>query len=101
MNFAIKSAIVGFLVLVIYSAYTVYQGAQGFNPPLIDAVKDRIRADYKAKNFEVSDVTMLRRGPRELGGFVVLKSESSSAVERKNCTAALAEDKNNFTCNCQ
>lgn len=101
MNLAVKSAIVGFLLLVIYSAYTVYQGAQGFNPPLIDAVKERIRADYTAKNFEVTEVTMLRRGPRELGGFVMLKSKSSGAVDRKNCTATLAEDKNNFTWNCQ
>ena len=97
----VKLGILAFLALVIYSSYTVYQGAQGFNPAFIEDVKQRIRADYTAKNMTVVDVTMLRRGPRELAGSVKFKPQGSDAVQQRNCTATMAEDKVTTSWSCQ
>lgn len=93
--------ILAFLALVAFSSYTVYQGAQGFNPVFIEDVKQRIRADYTAKNMTVVDVTMLRRGPRELTGSVKFKQPGSNAVQQKACTATMADDKATTSWSCQ
>lgn len=89
------------LALVIYSAYTTYQGAQGFNPAFIEDVKKRMLDDFAAKNIAVTEISMLRRGPRELAGFVKLKQPGSDEIQQRNCTATMAEDKATTSWNCQ
>lgn len=89
------------LALVIYSAYTTYQGAQGFNPAFIEDVKKRMLDDFAAKNITVTEISMLRRGPRDLAGFVKLKVPGSDDIQQRNCTATMAEDKVTTSWNCQ
>lgn len=89
------------LVLVAFSAWTVYRGTQGFNPVSIDDVKNRMQADYAAKNITVTEISMLRRGPRDLAGFVKLKIPGSNENQQKNCTATMAEDKVTTSWSCQ
>lgn len=101
MNRVGKFITLAALALVIYSAYTVYQGAQGFNPPAIEDVKQRMQADYASKNMDVVEISMLRRGPRELAGFVKLKARGSDEIQQKNCTATMADDKVTMSWNCQ
>ncbi|MCR6735548.1 MAG: hypothetical protein NVV83_16370 [Afipia sp.] len=101
MNNFVKFIILAALVLVIYSAWTVYQGAQGFNPPAIEDVKKRMQDDFAAKNFTVTEISMLRRGPRELVGFVKFKAPGSDEIQQKTCTATMAEDKVTTSWSCQ
>ncbi len=101
MNNFVKFIILAALVLVIYSAWTVYQGAQGFNPPAIEDVKKRMQDDFAAKNFTVTEISMLRRGPRELAGFVKFKAPGSDEIQQKTCTATMAEDKITTSWSCQ
>ena len=101
MNNFVKFIILAALVLVIYSAWTVYQGAQGFNPPAIEDVKKRMQDDFAAKNFTVTEISMLRRGPRELAGFVKFKAPGSDEIQQKTCTATMAEDKVTTSWSCQ
>lgn len=101
MNNFVKFIILAALVLVIYSAWTVYQGAQGFNPPAIEDVKKRMQDDFAAKNFTVTEISMLRRGPRELAGFVKFKAPGSDEIQQKTCTATMAEDKVTTSWTCQ
>ncbi len=89
------------LALVIYSAWTVYRGAQGFNPAFIEDVKKRMQDDFAAKNITVTEISMLRRGPRELAGFVKLKLPGSNDVQQRNCTATMADDKVTTSWTCQ
>jgi hypothetical protein len=89
------------LALVIYSAYTTYQGAQGFNPAFIEDVKKRMLDDFAAKNITVTEISMLRRGPRDLAGFVKVKVPGSDEIQQRNCTATMAEDKVTTSWNCQ
>ena len=96
-----KFVVLAALALVIYSATTVYQGAQGFNPAFIEDVKKRMQDDFAAKNITVTEISMLRRGPRELAGFVKLKTPGSNEIEQKNCTATMAEDKVTTSWSCQ
>lgn len=96
-----KTIVLVALAVVAYSAWTAYQGAQGFDPASIDDVKKRIQADYVAKNFTVTEITMLRRGPRELAGFVKLKAPGSDEIQQKNCTATMAADKVTTSWSCQ
>jgi hypothetical protein len=101
VNNFVKFIILAALVLVIYSAWTVYQGAQGFNPPAIEDVKKRMQDDFAAKNFTVTEISMLRRGPRELAGFVKFKAPGSDEIQQKTCTATMAEDKITTSWSCQ
>ncbi|CAN5297054.1 hypothetical protein BH10PSE11_BH10PSE11_05130 [soil metagenome] len=101
MNRIGKFIVLAALALVIYSAWTVYQGAQGFNPPAIEDVKKRIQDDFAAKNMTVVEISMLRRAPRELAGFVKFKAPGSDQVQQKTCTAAMAEDKVTTSWSCQ
>jgi hypothetical protein len=101
VNNFVKFIILAALVLVIYSAWTVYQGAQGFNPPAIEDVKKRMQDDFAAKNFTVTEISMLRRGPRELAGFVKFKAPGSDEIQQKTCTATMAEDKVTTSWTCQ
>ena len=101
MNRTGKFIVLAALALVIFSAYTVYQGAQGFNPASIDDVKKRMQADFAAKNITVTEITMLRRGPRELAGSVKLKAPGSDEIQQKNCTATMAEDMVTTSWSCQ
>jgi hypothetical protein len=96
-----KFVVLAALALVIYSAWTVYQGAQGFNPPAIEDVKKRIQDDFTAKKFTVTEISMLRRGPRELAGFVKLKAQGSDEIQQRNCTATMAEDKVTTSWSCE
>ncbi len=89
------------LALVIYSAYTTYQGAQGFNPPAIEDVKKWMQDDFAARNITVTEISMLRRAPRELAGFVKLKLPGSDEIQQRNCTATMADDKVTASWNCQ
>ncbi len=89
------------LALVLYSAWTVYQGAQGFNPPAIDDVKKRMQDDFAAKNMTVIEVSMLRRAPRELAGFVKFKAPGSDQIQQKACTATMAADNVTTSWSCQ
>jgi hypothetical protein len=101
MNNFVKFIILAALALVLYSAWTVYQGAQGFNPPAIEDVKKRMQDDFAAKNFTVTEISMLRRGPRELAGFVKFKAPGSDEIQQKTCTATMAEDKITTSWSCQ
>lgn len=96
-----KIIVLAALALVIYSAYTVYQGAQGFNPPAIEDVKKRMQDDFTAKNMTVVEISMLRRSPRELAGFVKFKTPGSDQIQQKACTATMAADKVTTSWNCQ
>jgi len=87
-----KFIVLAALALVLYSAWTAYQGAQGFNPASIEDVKKRMRDDFATKNIAVTEISMLRRGPRELAGFVKLKVPGSDEIQQKNCTATMAAD---------
>lgn len=89
------------LALVIYSGYATYRGAQGFNPASIEDLKKRMLDDFAAKNITVMEISMLRRSPRELTGFVKLKLPGSDDVQQRNCTATMAEDKVTTSWNCQ
>lgn len=89
------------LALVIYSAYTTYQGAQGFNPAFIEDVKKRMLDDFAAKNIAVIEISMLRRGPRDLAGFVKVKLPGSDEILQRHCTATMAEDKVTTSWKCQ
>lgn len=101
MNRTGKFIVIAALALVFYSAWTVYQGTQGFNPASIDNLKERMRADYAAKSITVTEITMLRRGPRELVGSVKLKAQGSDEIQQKACTATMAEDKVTTSWKCQ
>ncbi|WP_458757883.1 hypothetical protein ACSVBT_17900 [Afipia sp. TerB] len=92
MNRTGKLVVFAALALVIYSAYTVWHGAQGFNPPLIEKVKQEMRDDFARKGNTVVDVSMLRRAPRELAGSVTIKAPGSDQPQQKKCTATLAQD---------
>jgi len=96
-----KFIVLAALALVIYSAWTVYHGAQGFNPPAIEDVKKRIQDDFAAKNITVVEISMLRRTPRELAGFVKFKAAGSDQVQQKTCTATMAEDNVTTSWTCQ
>ena len=100
MNRTGKIIVVVALVLVAVSAYTSYRGTQGFNPAEIDDVKKKITDDFTAKGLTVTEVSMLRRAPNELGGFVKFKAPGSDAVQQKACTAAMAANKTT-TWSCQ
>lgn len=89
------------LVLVLYSGYATYQGAQGFNPASIEDVKKKMQDDFAARNITVTEISMLRRAPRELAGFVKLKLPGSNDIQQRNCTATMAEDKVSTSWNCQ
>lgn len=101
MNRTGKFIVLAALALVLYSAWTVYQGARGFTPVFIEDIKKRMQDDFTAKGFTVTEISMLRRGPRELAGFVKVKAPGSDAIEQKNCTATMAEDKVTTTWACQ
>ncbi|MCF2522279.1 hypothetical protein [Bradyrhizobium sp. G127] len=101
MNNFVKFIILAALALVLYSAWTVYQGAQGFTPVFIEDIKKRMQDDFAAKGFAVTEISMLRRGPRELAGFVKFKAPGSDAIEQKTCTATMAEDKVTTSWTCQ
>ena len=101
MNRIVKLMILAALAVVIYSAYTVWRGAQGFNPPLIDKVKQDIRNDFAAKNATVVDVSMLRRSPRELVGSATVKMPGSDTPQQKKCTATLAADDVSYRWSCE
>lgn len=101
MNKFGKFVVLVALALVIYSAYTVYHGAQGFNPASIDDVKKRMQDDFAAKNITVTEISMLRRGPRELAGFVKLKLPGSNEIQQRNCIATMSEDKVTTPWTCQ
>jgi len=96
-----KFIVLAALALVLYSAWTVYQGAQGFNPPAIEDVKKRMQADFAAKNMTVTEISMLRRSPRELAGFVKLKAQGSDEIQQKTCTATMAKDNVTTSWSCQ
>jgi len=89
------------LALVIYSAWTVYHGAQGFNPPAIEDVKKRMQDDFTAKNNTVVEISMLLRGPRELAGFIKFKAPGTDQVQQKACTATMAADNVTTSWSCQ
>lgn len=89
------------LALVIYSGYTTYRGAQGFNPASIDDVKKRMLDDFAAKNITVMEISMLRRGPRDLAGSVKVKLPGSDEIQQRNCTATMADDKVTTSWSCQ
>ena len=93
MNKTGKIIVVAALVLVAVSAYTSYRGTQGFNPAEIDDIKKKITDDFTAKGMTVAEVSMLRRAPRELAGYVKFKAPGSDQVQQKNCTAAMTSDK--------
>lgn len=101
MNKAMKFAILAALAVVAFSAYAVHQGAQGFTPIFIEDVKQRMRDDYAKTNIAVTEISMLRRGPRELVGFVKLKVPGSDHPQQKNCTATMADDKVTSTWSCE
>lgn len=101
MNRTGKFIVLAALALVLYSAWTVYQGAQGFNPPAIDDVKKRMQDDFAAKNMTVIEVSMLRRAPRELAGFVKFKAPGSDQIQQKACTATMAADNVTTSWSCQ
>jgi len=88
-----KIIVVVALVLVAVSAYTSYRGTQGFNPAEIDDIKTKITDDFTARGMTVAEVSMLRRAPRELAGYVKFKVPGSDAVQQKACTATMAADK--------
>ncbi len=93
MNRTGKIIVVVALVLVAFSAYTSYRGTQGFNPAEIDDIKKKITDDFTAKGMTVAEVSMLRRAPRELAGYVKFKAPGSDQVQQKNCTATMTSDK--------
>lgn len=101
MNKLGKFIVLVALALVLYSAWTAYKGAQGFDPPSIEDVKKRMRDDFATKNIAVTEISMLRRGPRELAGFVKLKVPGSNEIQQKTCTATMAADMVTTTWNCQ
>lgn len=101
MNRTGKIVVVVALVLVAISAYMSYRGTQGFNPVEIDDIKKRITDDFAAKNITVTEITMLRRTPRELAGFVKLKLPGSDEIQQRNCSATMADDRVTTTWNCQ
>jgi len=49
----------------------------------------------------VTEISMLRRGPRDLAGFVKVKVPGSDEIQQRNCTATMAEDKVTTSWNCQ
>ena len=100
MNRTGKFIVIAALVLVAVSAYTTFRGTQGFNPAEIDDVKKKMQDDFTAKNMTVVEISMLRRAPRELAGYVKFKAPGSDAVQQKACTATMAADKAT-TWNCQ
>ena len=100
MNKTGKIIVVAALVLVAVSAYTSYRGTQGFNPAEIDDIKKKITDDFTTKGMTVAEVSMLRRAPRELAGYVKFKSPGSDQVQQKTCSATIAADKTT-TWNCQ
>ena len=56
-------------------------------------VKDEIRADFAAKNFDVVDVTMLPAKARANWPVQKLKAQAwTDQIQQKNCTAAIAAD---------
>ncbi len=101
MNRTVKFFILAALAMILYSAYATYQGVQGFNPPAIDALKQRMQDDFTARKFTVIEISMLRRSPRELAGFVKFKAPGSDEIQQKTCTATMAEDKVTTSWNCQ
>lgn len=101
MNKFGKFVMLAALAAVIYSAYATYWGAQGFDPASIDDVKKRMRDDFATKNITVTEITMLRRSPRELAGVVKLKLPGSDEIRQRNCTATMAEDRVTTSWSCQ
>lgn len=101
MNRTGKIIVVVALVLVAVSAYTSYRGTQGFNPAEIDDIKKKIADDFTAKGMTVTEVSMLRRAPRELAGYVKFKAPGSDQILQKTCTAAMAADKVTTSWSCQ
>lgn len=101
MNRTGKIVVVVALVLVAISAYMSYRGTQGFNPVEIDDIKKRITDDFAAKNITVTEISMLRRTPRELAGVVKLKLPGSDEIQQRNCTATMADDRVTTSWNCQ
>ncbi len=89
------------LAAVLYSAYATYQGTQGFNPASIDDVKKKMQDDFAAKNITVTEISMLRRAPRELAGFVKLKLPDSNEIRQRSCSATMADDKVTTSWTCQ
>ena len=89
------------LALVLYAGYATWQGTRGFTPPDIDALKKRMEDDFSARKFTVVEISMLRRTPRELAGFVKLKAPGSNEIQQRNCSATMADDKvtTSWTCN--
>ncbi|MBN9594781.1 MAG: hypothetical protein J0G36_05465 [Afipia sp.] len=100
MNRTGKIIVVVALVLVAVSAYTSYRGTQGFNPAEIDDIKKKITDDFTAKGMTVTEVSMLRRTPRDLGGYVKFKAPGSDQMQQKACTALMGSDQaTSWTCN--
>jgi hypothetical protein len=95
-----KIVVIVALALVAISAVITYRGAQGFNPVEIDDIKKQITDDFTAKKMTVIDVSMLRRAPGELAGYVKFKTPGSDEVQQKACTATLAGGKT-ASWNCQ
>ncbi len=100
MNRTVKFFILAALAMILYSAYATYQGAQGFTPVFIEDVKKRMQDDFTAKKFTVTEISMLRRSPRELAGFVKFKAPGSDEIQQKTCSATMAEDKVTTSWNC-
>jgi len=87
-----KIIVVVALVLVAISAVMSYRGTQGFNPVEIDAIKQQITDDFTAKKMTVTEVSMLRRAPHELAGYVKFKTPGSDEVQQKPCTGGGQDD---------
>jgi hypothetical protein len=93
MNRSGKLVVIAILAATVYAGYATWQGARGFNPTMIDKIKQEIRDDFTRKGNTVVDVDMRRGGePRRLAGSVTLKAAGADQPQQKACTATLAPD---------
>jgi hypothetical protein len=101
MNRNGKLVVIAILVATAYAGYATWQGARGFNPTMIDKIKQEIRDDFTGKGNTVVDVDMRRGGqPRHLAGTVSFKAAGSEQPQQKACTATLAAD-DSYRWNCE
>ena len=93
MNRNGKLVVIAILAATAYAGYATWQGARGFNPTMIDKIKQEIRDDFTRRGNTVVDVDMRRGGePRRLAGSVSFKAAGSDQPQQKKCSATLASD---------
>lgn len=90
MNRTGKLVVIAIFAAVVYAGYATWQGARGFNPVMIDKVKQEIRDDFTRKGETVVDVDMRRGEPRHLAGSVTFKAAGADQPQKKKCSATLA-----------